>query len=103
MSRGDVFVLQSEATTNTKREQGAEGGKKREHADDGMIAAPKLYAFSAFWSFEQGQRSPMQSDYPKAVIVLGALFHPIWFKKTLASTIVSVNPESQYCGITARK
>ena len=51
MSRGDVFVLQSEATTNTKREQGAEGGKKREHADDGMIAAPKTLRFVGVLEF----------------------------------------------------
>jgi len=57
MSHGDVFVLQREATTNPEREQGAEGGQKREHADDGMTASPKTLCFSAFWSFEQAQPS----------------------------------------------
>ena len=44
MSRGDEFELQR-ATTNPKREQGAEGGRKSEHADDGMTAAPKILCF----------------------------------------------------------
>jgi hypothetical protein len=41
VSQGDEFELQGEATTNPKREQGTEGGQKRERADDGMTAAPK--------------------------------------------------------------
>jgi hypothetical protein len=36
MSQRDEFELQREATTNPEREQGNEGGQKREHADDGM-------------------------------------------------------------------
>ena len=36
---GDEFELQSEATTNPEREQGTEGGQKREHAYDGMAVA----------------------------------------------------------------
>ena len=51
MSRGGEFELQSEATTNTKREQGAEGGQKREHADDGMTAAPETLCLLSFLEF----------------------------------------------------
>ena len=51
MSRGDEFELQGEATTNPEREQGAEGGQKREHADDGMTAAPKTPCFLSFSEF----------------------------------------------------
>ena len=39
MSQGDELEFQREATTNPEREQGTEGGQKREHADDGMTAA----------------------------------------------------------------
>jgi len=41
VSQGDEFEFQGEATTNPKREQGTDGEQKREHADDGMTAAPK--------------------------------------------------------------
>jgi hypothetical protein len=41
MSQGDEFEFQVEATTNPEREQGTEGGQKREHADDGMAVAQK--------------------------------------------------------------
>ena len=41
MLQGDEFELQGEATTNPERKQGTEGGQKREHAEDGMIVAPK--------------------------------------------------------------
>ena len=41
MSQGDKFELQGEATTNPEREQVSEGGQKREHADDGVTAAPE--------------------------------------------------------------
>ena len=54
MSRGGEFELQSEATTNPEREQGTEGGQKREHADDGMTAALKNLYLPSFWSFERG-------------------------------------------------
>ena len=55
MSQGDEFELQGEATTNPKREQRTEGGQKREHADDGMTAAPETLHFLGFWSFEYAQ------------------------------------------------
>ena len=45
MSHGDEFELQREATTNSEREQGTEGGQKREHAGDGMAVAPKTLCF----------------------------------------------------------
>ena len=48
MSQGDEFEFQGEATTNPEREQGTEGGQKREHADDGMTASPKTLCFLAF-------------------------------------------------------
>ena len=41
MSQGDKFKFQGEATTHPKREQRTEGGQKREHAGDGMTAAPE--------------------------------------------------------------
>lgn len=47
MGRGSGQSLSSEkqfqrgATANPEREQGTEGGQKREHADDGMTAASK--------------------------------------------------------------
>ena len=49
MSQGDEFELQGEATTNPEREQGTEGGKKRERANDGMVVAPK--ASMPSWPF----------------------------------------------------
>jgi hypothetical protein len=52
MSQGDEFEFQGEATTNPEREQGAEGGQKREHADDGMTAASETLRLLGFWSFE---------------------------------------------------
>ena len=55
MSRGDEFELQREATTNPEREQGTDGGQKREHADDGMPWRNKRYTCSTFPSFEQAQ------------------------------------------------
>jgi hypothetical protein len=45
MSQGDEFELQREATTNPEREQGTEGRQKREHANDGMTAAPESLHF----------------------------------------------------------
>ena len=45
VSQGDEFELQRGASTNPEQEQGAEGGQKREHADDGMTAAPKTLRF----------------------------------------------------------
>ena len=45
VSQGDEFELQGEATTNPEREQGTEGGKKRERANDGMVVAPKAPCF----------------------------------------------------------
>ena len=51
MSQGDEFELQREATTNPEREQGTEGGQKREHADDGMTAAPETRHLLCFLEF----------------------------------------------------
>jgi hypothetical protein len=51
MSRGDEFEFQRGAATNPEREQGTEGGQKREHADDGMTAAPETLCFLAFLEF----------------------------------------------------
>ena len=39
MSQGDEF--ERGAATNPEREKGTESGHKREHADDGMTAAPR--------------------------------------------------------------
>ena len=51
MSQGDEFEFQREATTNSEREQGAEGGQKREHADEGITAAPKTLCLLSFSEF----------------------------------------------------
>jgi hypothetical protein len=51
MSQGDEFELQGEAITKPEREQGAEGGQKRKHADDGMTASPKTLCFLGFLEF----------------------------------------------------
>ena len=51
MSQGDEFELQGETTTNPKREQGSWGGQKREHAGDGMTAAPKTLCFLGVLEF----------------------------------------------------
>ena len=41
MPQGDELEFQRGAATNPEQEQGAESGQKREHADDGMTAAPE--------------------------------------------------------------
>ena len=51
MSQGDEFEFQRGAATNPEREQGTEGGQKREHADDGMTAAPETLCFLCFLEF----------------------------------------------------
>ena len=51
MSQGDELEFQREATTNPEREQGAEDGQKREHADDGMTAAPETLCFLSLSEF----------------------------------------------------
>ena len=51
LAQGDEFELQGEAATNPEREQGTEGGQKREHADDGMTAAPEILCFLGFLEF----------------------------------------------------
>ena len=51
MSQGDAFELQCEAITKPERERGTEGGQKREHADDGMTAAPETLCFLSVLEF----------------------------------------------------
>ena len=51
MSQGDELKLLREATTNPERERGAEGGLKREHADDGMTGVSKTLCFPGFLNF----------------------------------------------------
>ena len=51
MSQGDEFEFQRGATTNPEREQRTEGGQKREHADDGMTAAPETLCFLGLLEF----------------------------------------------------
>ncbi len=50
-AQGDEFELQGEATTNPEREQGADGGQKRKHADDDMTAARKTLCFLGVLEF----------------------------------------------------
>jgi len=51
MSQGDGFALRREVTTNTEREQGTDGGQKREHGRDGMTAAPNTLCFLGLLEF----------------------------------------------------
>ena len=51
MSQGDEFEFQRGAATNAEQEQRTEGGQKREHADDGMTAAPETLCFLVFLKF----------------------------------------------------
>ena len=51
VSQGDEFEFQREAITKPEREKGAEGGQKREHADDGMTALPNTLCFLGFLEF----------------------------------------------------
>ena len=51
MSQGDEFELQRAAIAKSEREQGTESGQKREHADDGMTAAPKTPCFLGLLEF----------------------------------------------------
>ena len=51
MSQGDEFKFQRGAATNTEQEQRTEGGQKREHADDGMTAAPETLHLRGFLEF----------------------------------------------------
>ena len=51
MVQGDEFKLQRGAAAYPEREQRAEGGQKREHADDGMTGASKTLCFPDFWEF----------------------------------------------------
>jgi hypothetical protein len=57
MSQGDEFEFQQGATANPEREQGPEGGQKREHADYGMSAPSKTLCLLGFLNFEQAQPS----------------------------------------------
>ena len=51
MSQGDEFEFQRGAATNAEQEQRTEGGQKREHADDGMTAAPETLHLRGFLEF----------------------------------------------------
>jgi len=51
MSQGDELELLGEAITKPEREEGAEGGQKREHADDGMTAALETLHLLGFLKF----------------------------------------------------
>ena len=51
MPQGDELELQCGTAAHPEGEQGTEGGQKREHADDGMTAAPKTLGFLAFLEF----------------------------------------------------
>jgi hypothetical protein len=51
MSQGDEFELHRGAAAHPKREQGTEGGQKREHAYDGMTAAPETLCLLSFSEF----------------------------------------------------
>ena len=56
MSQGDEFEFQCGAIANPEREQGPEGGQKREHAEDGMTAAPETLPLLAFGVLSKDRR-----------------------------------------------
>jgi hypothetical protein len=62
VSQGDHLKFQRGAAANPEREQGTQGGQKREHADehadDGMTAAPETLHLLGVWSFEYAQPRP---------------------------------------------
>ena len=51
MPKGDEFKFQRSAAAHPEPEQGTEGGQKREHADDGMTAAPETLHLLGFLEF----------------------------------------------------
>ena len=51
MSQGDELELKRGAAAHPEREQGTDGGQKREHADDGMTAAPETLHLLGFLEF----------------------------------------------------
>ena len=52
MPQGDELELQCGTAAHPEGEQqGTEGGQKREHADDGMTAAPKTLCFLGVFEF----------------------------------------------------
>ena len=51
MLQCDEFECQRGAASNLEREQRTEGGQKREHADDGMTAAPETLHLLGIFDF----------------------------------------------------
>jgi hypothetical protein len=51
VSQGDELEFQRGAAAHPEREQGTEGGQKRERADEGMAAAPKTLCFIGVLEF----------------------------------------------------
>ena len=51
MLQGDEFEFQRGAAAYLEREQGTEGGQKREHAYDAMTAAWRTLCFLGFLEF----------------------------------------------------
>ncbi len=51
MLQCDEFECQRGAASNLEREQLTEGGQKREHADDGMTAAPETLHLLGIFDF----------------------------------------------------
>jgi hypothetical protein len=51
MPQGDEFELRRSAAAQPEREQGTEGGQKRERADDGVTAAAKTLCFLGVLEF----------------------------------------------------
>ena len=49
MVQDDEFEFQRSAAAYPERKQGTEGRQKREHAGDGMTAAPKTLCFLSFF------------------------------------------------------
>jgi hypothetical protein len=55
MPKGDELKFHGGTTPNTEGEQGNEGRKNRDHAQDGMAPTQKSLFFSLIWNFEQAQ------------------------------------------------
>ena len=67
MPQGDELELQCGTAAHPEREQGTEGGQKREHADDGMTAVPTICPLGLL-SFEQGPATDSHTEKFTAII-----------------------------------
>ena len=62
MTQGNEFELQGGAPAHPEREQGTEGGQKREHAEVGMLGRKKRYTCAAVLTFEQARAVQIEPE-----------------------------------------